>query len=693
MPMHPHPALPEQFGPYRILKKLGAGGMGTVYLAEDTSSSRQVALKVPHFTEEDGPDVVKRFYREARVAQSLHHPNICTVHDVGDVRGTHYLTMPYIEGTSLSRMLARTGPWPPAQAAGLCATLARALDVLHRATIIHRDLKPSNIMVQSSGEPVLMDFGLARSYTAPSQRLTSTGTVLGTPAYMSPEQVGGQMQAIGPATDIYSLGVIFYELVTGRMPFEGPVLAVFAQVLHSEPPLPSQMRPGLDPRVDGLCQKAMAKAVQDRFASMAVFATALDQYVREAGAPGQVTQTAPLPRAIPVGPPPLSKPPLEQAPGVFGRGLRGAGVSGDRCWITCSHCGHVGTAPAAAAGRKVRCPRCQNIIEVAPEPELIPPPSLIDDTAGPGRTRPHNRRRRSRSGWGLPVAGLGLIGVVVLLWALVSSPGSNEEKPPRDSPPPRPEVKTPEGPGILNSIGIRLVRVPAGKFSMGSPGFEEDREPDEGPQHQVAITRPFYMGIHEVTQEQYQMVMGTNPSFFAPTGDGRDRVVGQDTRRFPVDSVSWNDATEFCRRLSNVPVEQAAGRVYRLPTEAEWEYACRAGTGTPFSTGDRLPIDRANFNSSVGRPSAVGSYPANAFGLNDMHGNVWEWCSDCYGEKYYEDSPPQDPQGPSLGETRVLRGGSFEAFSWLCRSANRYSDGPTNGYHDFGFRVVCVMNQ
>jgi serine/threonine protein kinase len=210
--------LPETFGRFRIVKKLGEGGMGAVYLAEDPQLGRQIALKVPHFSDEDGPGVVERFRREARMAAEISHPNLCTVYDVGEIGGTHYLTMPFIEGATLSRLLHQEGPWPEARAAGLCAVLARALEVLHRKGIVHRDLKPSNVLVRPTGEPVLMDFGLARSFTAPSQRLTASGARLGTPAYMSPEQVAGKTKEIGPASDIYSLGVMLYELVAGELP-------------------------------------------------------------------------------------------------------------------------------------------------------------------------------------------------------------------------------------------------------------------------------------------------------------------------------------------------------------------------------------------------------------------------------------------------------------------------------------------
>src|SRR5947209_7781975 len=224
----------ERVGRYRILKKLGQGGMGAVYLAHDEQLDRQVALKVPNFSPGDS-DSMLRFHREARSAATLSHPNLCPVYDVGEIGGTHYLTMAYIEGRPLSEVV-HEGPLDPHQAAEIVRRTALALEEAHTRGVIHRDLKPSNIMLTPRGEPVVMDFGLARRNAPGDVRLTQSGTVMGTPAYMSPEQVEGDVAALGPATDIYSLGVILYELLTGRVPFQGSLGQVMAQILTQPPP-------------------------------------------------------------------------------------------------------------------------------------------------------------------------------------------------------------------------------------------------------------------------------------------------------------------------------------------------------------------------------------------------------------------------------------------------------------------------
>jgi formylglycine-generating enzyme required for sulfatase activity len=251
---------------------------------------------------------------------------------------------------------------------------------------------------------------------------------------------------------------------------------------------------------------------------------------------------------------------------------------------------------------------------------------------------------------------------------------------------------------ITNSIGMELVLIPAGTFMMGSPSDEKERSEHEGPRHEVRISRPFYLGKYPVTQAEYQKVMGTNPSWFSPGGPYKDKVAGLDTSRFPVGSVTWEDAQEFCRKLS-----ARDGRKYRLPTEAEWEYACRAGTTTPFHFGTALNGDQANCNGNfpygtatkgpyLDRTCRVGSYRPNAFGLYDVHGNVWQWCQDWYGKEYYNESTDVDPQGPSAGGARVLRGGAWLFGAGYCRAAYRDWHVPSDRREHCGFRVALRLD-
>jgi serine/threonine protein kinase len=451
--------LPSPFGRYEMVRVLGRGGMGAIYLARDVQLGRLVALKVPHREVAQNAEVRERFLREAQAAARFHHPNFCPIFDIGEVDGLPYLTMAYIEGGTLASKVERGRPWEPRKAAKVIRQLAVALAEAHRQGIIHRDLKPANIMVDARGGLVLMDFGLARQFESDDPTLTAAGAILGTPSYMPPEQAEGNIKAIGPRSDLYSLGVILYELLTGLRPFEGPPLVVLGKILFVEPTPPSTYCPGLDPRLEAICQKAMAKKPDDRHASMDEFARALATFLANEAVPSPVV-------------PPKKAEPVPDAP-----------------------------KPPPV---KVR------IEPVAPPPRKVEPvPDLI----------------------------------------------------------------------TTKTADIPLKLIPAGTFLMGSPEGEGGQE--ERPQHKVTISRPFYLGIHPVTQGQYTKLMGKNPSWFAPTGKGKDKVARMDASRFPVECVSWYDSVQFCNGLSKaeglVPyykiqgerVEIAGGGGFRLPTEAE----------------------------------------------------------------------------------------------------------------------------
>ena len=284
--------LPEQFGRYRVIRQLGRGGMGAVYLAQDGKLDREVALKVPSLSD-SSPALLDRFYREGRAAATLHHPNVCPVYDVGEIGGVHFLTMAYLEGETLGDVVRRRGPLPQNEAAAIVRKLALALDEAHGKGVIHRDLKPSNVMVTPKGEPVVMDFGLARRSGPEEARLTGDGSVLGTPAYMPPEQISGNVEAMGPGCDVYSLGVILYELVTGALPYTGnSAYEVVGKALSEEPKRPSLLRPDLSPKLEDIIVKAMAKKVGDRYGSMAEFAGALDDYMAKPAAQNRASAFA-----------------------------------------------------------------------------------------------------------------------------------------------------------------------------------------------------------------------------------------------------------------------------------------------------------------------------------------------------------------------------------------------------------------
>jgi serine/threonine protein kinase len=271
--------LPERFGRYKIVRSLGSGAMGDVYLADDTQLDRPVALKIPRFADDHDDELIERFYREARAAATVRHPNLCPVYDAGEIDGIHYLSMAFIEGRPLCDWLSTKKRFAPREAATLILKLAKALNAAHTSGVIHRDLKPANIMLDSHDEPIIMDFGLSRRTNKEDARLTQSGLVMGSPSYMSPEQVEGDSDKIGPPSDIYSLGIVFYELLTGDVPFRGSIASVLGQIVTVSPKKPSALVRTIDPALEAICLKMIAKRPEDRFASMREVAAALEAHL------------------------------------------------------------------------------------------------------------------------------------------------------------------------------------------------------------------------------------------------------------------------------------------------------------------------------------------------------------------------------------------------------------------------------
>ena len=685
--------MPDSFGRYKVVRLLGRGGMGSVYLAHVGQLDRQVALKVPHIVAfADRPDVRERFFREAQAAARFHHPNFCPIYDIGEVAGVPYLTMAFVEGKTLAASIDHSQGWPPRRAAEVTRELALALAEAHRGGVIHRDLKPANIMVDARGRMVLMDFGLARWFDDIDSRLTAVGEPLGTPAYMPPEQAAGNLKAIGPRSDLYSLGVILYELLTGRRPFEGALMQVLGMIAFVDPTPPSTLRPGLDPRLEAICLKAMAKQPDDRYASMDEFAGALQAWLDEDQA----------------------SPPLESGSKLPHSKEAGDGRYPIRTWIA-----------AAAAFAAVLF----GIIYVATDKGRIKievnDPSAVVHVDG---------QQVRIEGLGDPItlrAGEHELSVKrgdveVDTRKFVVRRGDNpalsvvlEPIPPKG-----------DGTLITNTLGMTLKLIPAGEFQMGSDASDPDAGDDEkvnGKKHPVRITRPFYLGTTEVTVGQFRQFVEKSSYKTEAERDGKggygwNEAKGtfeQDpkytwrspgfpqTDDHPVVNVSWNDAVVVCEWLS-----KKEGQTYRLPTEAEWECSCRAGQATRYSSGDGQELLAAVGNVADGTAkenypdwafaikakdgyvftAPVGRFRPNAFGLFDMHGNVWEWCADGYESDYYAKSPLADPLNSSQAALRVMRGGCWRYFPRNCRSAYRVRHAPDFRYDSLGFRVALVRS-
>ena len=284
---------PKQVGRYVVLGRLGAGAFGTVYKAHDPQLKRDVALKVPNPGVISNATKAERFLREAEAAARLRHANIVPVFDAGHDGDRYFIATAFIDGRPLADAIGETG-MDPRRAATIVHQLAEAVAYAHRNKIVHRDIKPANVLLDAEDKPLLADFGLA-ARADDSAKLTNAGAILGTPSYMAPEQADGQKGEAKPASDQYALGVVLYELLTGRTPFEGPPASVIYSVIHRDPPPPRSIRPGVPPGLDAICRRAMAKKPDHRYPNCQALATALEEWLGTD--PGPVLDVAPTPRS------------------------------------------------------------------------------------------------------------------------------------------------------------------------------------------------------------------------------------------------------------------------------------------------------------------------------------------------------------------------------------------------------------
>jgi formylglycine-generating enzyme required for sulfatase activity len=713
-------------GRYQVTAKLGEGGMGFVYRATDRRLNTDVVVKVPRRALMEDREFAKRFAREIQSLVQLAHPHVVKVMDVGEHDGLPFAVMQCLAGGSLQDRQIRNGrpvPMHPHDLVPWLKDVAAALDFLHGQGYVHRDIKPGNILFDAHGNSYLGDFGIAkaladREQSKRTEALTGSGMVLGTPEYMAPELIMGQ--PYDGRVDQYALAITVYELLSAQGPFAGPnSAAVFVKQTTVQPRPLHEVAPSVPQAISDALQTALSKDPKQRFPNCAAFALNVLKAARAAPA-------APATEAAIV--------------------------------VACPACTKKSRIPAGAAGKRVKCPSCQTAFEVPagvatkapvaatmreaspPRPavaatvreattapvaatvrESVLPPtapaqpiaatvreSVPSDTAPPAGAAspaPAPPAAKRRPLW-LMATGGGVVAVLLLvgLFAAFGAFARKSDKTSRSesdktSPGEPASAKLPKE--FTNSMGMKFVLIPAGKFLMGASASEIGWGADEGPQHEVEISSPFYLCVHLVTQEQFESLMGSNPAHFSPRGQGNLAVQGLDTGRLPVDNVLFGEAMAFCQKLSARPEEK--GRAYRLPNEAEWEYACRAGTTTRFAFGDTISTTQANFLSGDGivrnvrRPTPVGSYPANAWGLFDMHGNLWEWCADSYDPDYYARSPKVNPLNdkPSADDKRVLRGGSFSADMDLCRSAKRYASPGGNKvrFSAVGFRVACTVSK
>jgi formylglycine-generating enzyme required for sulfatase activity/tRNA A-37 threonylcarbamoyl transferase component Bud32 len=657
---------------YVLLDLLGQGGMGAVYRAKQTHMERVVALKVIRPEALKAAGAVERFQREARLAGKLAHVNVVSVFDSGAAGGIHFLVMEHIEGTDLARLIKEKGSLPVRDACYYVLQAALGLQHAFEQGLVHRDIKPANLMLTKAGVIKVMDLGLARTVSsadaAATTGLTRTGVVMGTADYLAPEQALDARKADIRA-DIYSLGCTLYQLLAGQVPFPGETFTekLIAHQMQ-EPEAVETVRLGLPQGLAQVVRTMMAKKPEQRYQTPAEVAQALEPFaetVAPSGAPVLVqAATRPANPAVPLRECPRS---VARSRGVLvgvvgclglvvvvgailGVVLGSAALSG--------LANRVDSAPASARQALAVAATAPRIAGARPEP--------LDCTGEKGLSEAEVRQAQAA-------------------WAQYL--GRQVEEPDELAP----------------GVKMTFVLVPPGKFLMGSSKEEAERNPweknfDAEAQHEVTITEPFYLGKYPVTQEEYQAVTHANPSYFSAQKAGKQKVAGLDTRRFPVEWVSWKEASDYADTLTK---KRSNGLLYRLPTEAEWEYSCRGGRSSskPFGVGDgrALTSREANFNGYfpyggaaqgpyLERPCPAGSYDPNALGLRDLHGNVWQWCGDWYGP--YPSGKANNPPGSGEGSSRVRRGGCWGYGARHCRAAERYTAGPGVRYYDLGFRLA-----
>lgn len=632
-------------GKYKVESLLGTGGMGAVFRARHTFINNEVAIKFINPKLAASNDIAERFLREARAAAMIDHPNAIKVNDFGRAEGMLYLVMEFIHGYSLTHLIREEEHLSPATTVDIMHQICAALDAAHSHNIIHRDLKPDNIMIKQIelGQLVVkvLDFGLAKIKTAGNDSLTGAGMIIGTLSYMSPEQCSGD-NVIDFRTDIYSLGIIAFQMLTGKLPFMASTFAGFlSKHIFEQPPSLRSIRPEIPEAVEKVVLRAMEKEPSARYQSAGAFAADLTRAVRSSH-PDNTEKNTPNLLTVP-----YSHEPSKEAKGKPPSAETVLYNKSDRERTNTMTSG--GSTRLGHAGEQVQ----------------------TGQTGGRefSQAGESGANIRSRSGRKLLYAGIA-VGVLLAFSAglyIASLRDQNGPAPPGS----QKKVESPQG----------MVLLQGGLLKMGSAeGYDYEQ-----PIHDVLIDS-FYIDEAEVTNAQFR-------KFVEATGHKTDaeKVMARldwqtyatpDRDDHPVVLVSWNDAVAYAKW---------AGK--RLPTEAEWEYAARGGLiGKKYPWGDEPPARKANFDrgrkTDILPTEPAGSYEPNGYGLYNMAGNVAEWCQDWYESDYYKKSPPRNPTGPSSGQSRVIRGGSWYTDFNQLRNSARISESPEGYEFDRGFRCA-----
>ncbi len=621
-------APPKKIGKYDIIAPLGKGAMGVVYKAYDPGIGRHVALKTVQLSllEAHDSEVARRFQREAQAAGNLNHPNIVAIYEFGEDAGRAFIAMEYVEGRTLADLFNEGHKFIISEIHRILSGVLAALDYSHHMGVIHRDIKPGNIMMDNAGTVKVMDFGVAR---IESSNLTQVGTIIGTPRYMSPEQLLGDSG--DPRSDLYSTGILLYELLTCERAFDGSsFVSVSYKVIHSDLLPPSLLRPTVPDVWDELLAKACAKQADHRYQSADKFLADLEQSL--------------LPRK-------------EVHEDSF-------------------------HAPDATT---------QRISEPSPS-------SRPDD----GRKAPPLKKK-----------GRKMIPVMILM-AIIVSIALSIWKMRHQSETIAPVAKSPPGKTFKDCDACpEMVVLPAGDFLQGSADTDENGDANESPEHLVSVDYTLAVSRYEITRGEFARFveeighqgggcstyngsweMDPERSWQSPGFEQNDR--------HPATCISWNDAQAYIQWLSKKTDQE-----YRLLSASEWEYAATSGQEktkglVPLPSPDCDSANVADQSTETTYPgwdivqcrdnfvhtAPVGSFKANAFGLHDMMGNVFEWVTDCWNISYQGAPKDGSPWAGGDCNLRVLRGGSWFTSPDYLRATFRNRFDPGYRSSSFGFRVA-----
>ena len=648
----------NKIGKYTISHEIGKGGMGVVYRGLDPYIGRAVAIKtirLDTLQQEAGKEeALKRFMREAQAAGNLSHPNIVTIYDVGEHEGLIYIAMEFIAGSSLESLLQQKRKFTLEEITHLFSQIGSALDYAHQKGIVHRDIKPANILVGQDLKVSIVDFGIARTATS---TMTQTGMLMGTPRYMSPEQITGKK--VDNRSDIFSLGAILYELLTQRNPFEGEsITTVIYKIMHAELPPLSDFNKQLPEGLDGVVKKALARDADSRYRTCGELLADLKEYslakgkvatVRESKPQVMETQLVAVPEnAVSVSPAKSRKPLfflLAALIGLLAVVIAIISLGGGQNGQPAHGGGEISQPQVTLEGGKVEATEV-----IQPEGKADRPTANVIPSAG----EPAAAKEIVH-----PPAAANTDTQVQIDKSLAGAAIANKK-------------------GFLERIFFNdtvMVQIPQSYFTIGSPRGEGNA--DEHPAHKVFIS-DFWLGKTEVTFKQFD-------SFCRESGRRLPNDEGWGRGSRPVINVSWDDAESYCRWLA-----QKTGYNFRLPREVEWEKAAREKYPWGWSPPTAAQVNMKGSGDGFAFTAPVGSFlqGESPYGILDMAGNVWEWMADWYDPGFYQASAGRDPRGPAAGKDRVVRGGSWRDGLELIRSANRSSERPDRLQNVLGFRVA-----